>query len=259
MVSGTVIYLGSFAAVEGESPRGAALPILVALLIVAAIVWWFTRKDQDPAPGPAPQGGDASHAGKGGDAASLATGDHSPATVYQNSPVTNYNYVESSHDRSSLDEGLRRVKDEIGHIQRRFGQFDEQREEWDSIWPIKEVGPYRILPSEQWNRYGPSLGLSDPDHEAVREAYELANDFNHKMQAGPATFGTPEPDLEALRAAFRRAAEVVSPLASPSRPRTGAINRGDMELEDSTFAKDLDTGLDNRPGAKFKGKNVDFK
>lgn len=36
-------YLAGFALVKGESPRGYSLPILAAVAVAAALVWWFTR------------------------------------------------------------------------------------------------------------------------------------------------------------------------------------------------------------------------
>lgn len=60
-----VSYLAGFALVAGESPRGFALPILVATSVIAAVVWWFTRSDKPAAPRSTAQ--------------SQTLGDHSPA------------------------------------------------------------------------------------------------------------------------------------------------------------------------------------
>jgi hypothetical protein len=103
---------------------------------------------------------------------------------------------------------LRRIRDEIGHLNRRFTQLDEQRKEWTSIWPGNHA-PYQPLPAEQWNTYGAGLNLPQAQHEIVQEAYERANDFNHAMQRGPSAMGDPEPDLEGLREAFIQAARVI--------------------------------------------------
>jgi len=103
---------------------------------------------------------------------------------------------------------LRRIRDEIGHYERRFGQLDKLREEWSSIWPGRHA-PYQRLPADKWNDYGASLNLPQAHHDVVQEAYELANDFNVEMERGPSTFGDPEPDLEALREAFGEAKRVI--------------------------------------------------
>lgn len=56
--SGTVAllaatYLGGFALVKGESPRGYSLPILIVVFLIAAVVWILTRPrkgDSEPKP-----------------------------------------------------------------------------------------------------------------------------------------------------------------------------------------------------------------
>lgn len=120
-------------------------------------------------------------------------------------------------------ERLRRVRDEVAHIQRRLEQLEQAREEWGSIWPIRE-NPYQPLPAERWNAYGASLGLPETDHDVVQDAYEMANEFNVKMGRGPATFGDPEPDLEGLRHAFDRAASAVNPAKRQTAARSAASN-----------------------------------
>jgi hypothetical protein len=103
---------------------------------------------------------------------------------------------------------LRAIRDEISHIERRIGQLEELRDAWDTLWP-NDLAPYQPLPAERWNAYGAQLGLSDADHEIVRDAYEIANDFNQKMLAGPSAFQEPEPDLGAVKEAFAKARAVV--------------------------------------------------
>jgi hypothetical protein len=44
-----IAFLAGFAAVQGESPRGFALPVLVLVLLVAAGAWWRTRPGRDRA------------------------------------------------------------------------------------------------------------------------------------------------------------------------------------------------------------------
>jgi hypothetical protein len=114
-------------------------------------------------------------------------------------------------------ERIRLVRDEIKHILRRLRQLDEQRREWNSIWP-GEHAPYQLLPAEKWNAYGAGLNLPEVDHDAIQNTYELANDFNQRMQRGPVTFGDPEPDLDGLRQAFLQAEAILDSLHSESGP-----------------------------------------
>lgn len=44
----TVSCLAGFVFVEGETPRGFALPVLVVILLGAGITWWFTRGQKTP-------------------------------------------------------------------------------------------------------------------------------------------------------------------------------------------------------------------
>lgn len=120
-------------------------------------------------------------------------------------------------------ERLRWIRDEIAHIQRRFEQLERNREEWGSIWPIRQ-NPYQRLPAERWNAYGATLGLPETDHDVIQDAYELANEFNAKMETGPMTFGDPEPDLEGLQHAFNRAANALSPTKQQAVSPAAASN-----------------------------------
>jgi hypothetical protein len=124
---------------------------------------------------------------------------------------------------------------------------------------MKETGPYRILPAHAWHTHKGALGLDASAHEIVREAYEQANDFNNQMLAGPTTFGDPEPNLDELKVKFVTAATALEPSAPIRSHRTGVHNRGDMELEDSSFGKNLDIGVENDPDARFRGKGIDFE
>jgi len=120
-------------------------------------------------------------------------------------------------------ERIRLVRDEIKHILRRLRQLDEQRREWNSIWPGSHA-PYQLLPAEKWNAYGAGLNLPEADHDAIQNAYELANDFNQRMQRGPVVFGNPEPDLDGLRQAFLRAETIVDSLHSEVREQGGEVS-----------------------------------
>jgi hypothetical protein len=124
----------------------------------------------------------------------------------------------------SWAERIRKIKDEIRHIKRRFGQLEKQREEWGSIWPGKHA-PYQRLPAEQWNTHGVGLDLSQPDHDTIQQAYELENDFNTEMERGPRHFGDPDPDLDGLREAFRKAENVLDSVAVDHQSSDSAAKR----------------------------------
>lgn len=104
---------------------------------------------------------------------------------------------------------LRQVRDEITHIKRRLDQREKLYEEWTSIYPTEHT-PFDPLPADRWNMNGAALNLPDADHAVVREAYELANDFNQKILAGPSHMGDPDPDIKGLRVAFEKADEVLA-------------------------------------------------
>jgi hypothetical protein len=114
-------------------------------------------------------------------------------------------------------ERVRLLRDEIRHILRRLRQLDDQRKEWGSIWPGKHA-PYQLLPADRWNAYGAGLNLPAADHDAIQDAYELANEFNQQMDRGPVAFGDPEPNLGALREAFLQAEAILDSLHSENGP-----------------------------------------
>jgi hypothetical protein len=100
------------------------------------------------------------------------------------------------------------VRDEIRHILRRCDQIEDHENEWGTIRPVKGT-TYQRLPSDRWNTYGASLQLPEADHQAIQDAYEMANDFNIAMENPPLVFGEPEPDLAGLRRAFERALDLL--------------------------------------------------
>ena len=121
----------------------------------------------------------------------------------------------SSDEGSSGAVRLRQVRDEIRHILRRCDQMEDHAKEWGTIRPVKGHTAYQQLPAERWNTYGASLQLPEADHEAINNAYEMANDFNVEMEHPPQVFGQPDPDLASLRCAFEHALDL---LPAPGDP-----------------------------------------
>lgn len=96
---------------------------------------------------------------------------------------------------------VRAVQGEIRRINARLDELERNRQEWQTILPHSHA-PYGGLPSREWDRHGAAIGLP-PD---TAHAYDLASSFDAEMLRPWVTFGErPEPDLEALRAAFARA------------------------------------------------------
>jgi len=208
-VAGIGVNLIAAAAAVLGMPRVAWMAV-AGLGVVALLVAAFIREPSDAA---AP----SANAGTGvGNQRAIASGRDSYAAGRDMTIVA----PSTGPDRA---ERLRWVRDEVAHIQRRFVQLAQSQEEWGSIWPIRE-NPYQPLPAERWNAYGATLGLPETDHDVVQDAYEMANEFNVKMERGPVTFGDPEPDLDGLRHAFNRAASVVNPAKQQAAARSAASN-----------------------------------
>lgn len=216
----TALTLGTAAAAALGMPRGLwiAIGVLAILLAIWTMVLWMGQPRKPGGP--------------------TAGGEHRPVvTVRSEQAADGGSVVTAGRDINigvseppavatqgqSRTEQLRRISDEIRHIERRLGQLDQTRKEWGSIWP-GDHAPYQPLPAEQWNLYGAALHLPQPDHDVVQETYELANDFNHHMERGPTAFGDPEPDLEGLRTAFEEATRIIAaagttaPARTPSEP-----------------------------------------
>lgn len=164
-----IAILVSFLAVKGESPRGFALPVLIAVLPIAALVWWFTRwPDQEEEP-----------KSSGGDTISghSTTGPASPIYHLENSPVT-----VAPQEGSPLARGLADGIAELEAIRRALLRADASRELPRKLPDRRHSEIAGLLTDQGWHG---SRQILDEAYGATEDLWEKLNVPARRRDGGP--------------------------------------------------------------------------
>lgn len=177
-------YLGGFVLVKGESPRGFSIPILVVVLVTAAVVWWFTRPPKNGEPKV-----DSQH---------QETGNHSPAVQFQHSPVTIHQAPSTRQQPNVFEPTLNRaLADGLAELESNFRKLIQ----------AKKDGYLEFRPSD--NSYRPlanrltdhgwhkSRRILDDAYGACADFWERLNAHGRGWEDGPGEFASMEiPTIE---------------------------------------------------------------